>query len=260
MTDPVIPAVAEEHHTLNLADIGHRYLRALQRLFDLASYLAEGSRLVSERGYDEMAKSVRFMPSQKEHRAFDAAREEADRYLLKNLLGDLLTLVVPFLEDLRVFCGLAAWQTTERDPKALERLVIAERADFLKLDLVSKFGHLRDVCGLTSPLTPSVLALTNVGVCLAARGGVVSEKDVTSGNELTVTLIALDLLPSDAAKIAEGAAVVTPRLGELRKTFAIGETVRFEKTEYLNIIATVSLFTTTLLTATQKKLQAEAAI
>ena len=257
ITDPNTPSLTEapETRTLNLSDIGNRYLRTLQRMFDVASYLIEGSRLVSERGYDDMARSIRFLPSQKDHRGFDAAREEAERYLLKNLLNDVLNLVVPLLEDLRGFCALADWQKGDRNPEVAQRILSTERSEFLKLNLQAKFNHLRDVTGLTSPLTPGILALTNVGACLASRSGVVSERDVTSGGELAIRLVSLEVVPTDPAKIAEGAAAASPRFGELRKTFTIGETIRFEKTEYLNIIATVALFATSLLTATQNKLK-----
>src|SRR5690606_21800774 len=93
MSDPNTPSITDAgaapvSQTISLNDIGQKYLGALQRVFDTAAFLVEGSRQVNERTYDDFSSAVRFLPSQQQHRNFDAAKEESERWLLRNLLAD----------------------------------------------------------------------------------------------------------------------------------------------------------------------------
>ncbi len=251
MRDPNTPSITEAGssatQTLNLNEIGLRYLAACQRTFDLAAYLVEGTRLVTERGYDEMSKSVHFHPHESERRDFTAAKTEAENYLLKTILGEALGLVVPLLEDIRTFCAVAAWKfgPGSHDTERLRTILTTERGEFLERDLIGKFEHLATEHGVENPLTGTILALTKAGFCLAARAGIVGESDVTSGGELAFTLVALDVLPE--RQEGEIPVKLTPRVGELRRRFSIGEPIRVEKQDYLHIVSTVAMFVTSML-------------
>ncbi len=263
MSDPHTPSITDASapsattQTISLQDLGMKYLGGLQRIFDTAAFVVEGTRQVTERTYDESSTAVRFMPAQGNHRRFDDAKVEAERWLLKNLLQDALGLVVPFLEDVRSVAALARWKAANTgDNAALQRILTEERRAFLALNLGEKFTHLQHHFSIASPLAPQVEALAKIGGCLAARGGVVSERDVTQGGELAVTLVSLQLVPTRAAaeQSASGGsgASITPQIGELRRAFSVGETIRFEKPDYLNVITTISLFVSSILKGLQE--------
>jgi hypothetical protein len=259
MSDPNTPSITEagsgSTQSLNLNEIGLRYLAECQRVFDLAAFLVEGTRQVTESGYDEMTKSVHFHPSEKEHRKFDDAKVEAERYLLKNVLAESLALVVPFLEDIRTFCAVAHWKYVAGglDNERLREILTTDRSSFLARDLVSKFEYLVSEFSLTTPLTASILALTKAGLCLAGRRGVVSEDDVTNGGALAFSLVALDVLPQRVE--GEVPVRLNPRVGELRRSFSIGESIRVDKQDYLHIVSTVAMFLTSTLHAVKETLK-----
>jgi len=244
MSDPNTPSITESSspgQKVSLGELTQRYLTALQRNFDVTAYMVEGTRRVDERTYDEFASAVRFQPSQQDHQGFDGAREESERWLLKSLLAESLSLMVPFLEDVRSIAALSAWQAAgTQDEAALRRMLGEERQAFLALDLAEKFKHLQANYGIGSPLSAQVLALTQLGVCLAARRGVVSSADVNDGGALTLSLVALDLVPTAAPQ--PGQSPVTPRVGELKRSFSVGEKIRLEKPDCLNVITTLAIF------------------
>lgn len=234
-----------------------KYLGGLQRIFDTTAFLVEGTRQVTERTYDEFSTAVRFMPAQGNHRRFDDAKVESERWLLKNLLQDALGLIVPFLEDVRSVAALARWKAAStNDQAALQRILSDERRAFLSLNLAEKFAHLQNHFSISSPLSSQVQALAKIGTCLAGRGGVVSEKDVTQGGELAVTLVSLQIVPtrtgSETGSEGNQGATMSTKVGELRRAFGIGETIRFDKPDYLNVITTLSLFVSSILKALQE--------
>lgn len=256
MSDPNTPSITEStptSQTISLGDLAQRYLGAMQRIFDITAYLVEGTRRVDERTYDEFSAAVRFLPSQKEHQGFAATKDQSERWLLKNLLAESLSLIVPLLEDVRSICALSRWQAAgTKDETALRRILSDDRKAFLALDLAEKFKHLDTNYAVNSPLTAQVLAFAKLGVCLAARRGVVSEQDVTTAGALTIKLVALDLVPTRKPEDQGGGATLAPQVGELVRSFSIGETVRLGKPDYLNVVTTLSIFANSLMKSVQE--------
>ena len=267
MSDPNTPSFSDPGatpvtHTISLNDIGQKYLGALQRVFDTAAFLVEGARQVNERTYDDFSSAVRFLPSQQQRRNFDAAKDEAERWLLRNLLSDAFSVVVPFLEDVRSVAALARWKSeTPNDQAGVQKILGDDRRAFLGMDLAEKFTHLQNLHGLSSQLSSQVQALAKVGTCLTARGGVVSEKDLTEGGELAFTLVALQLVPmqqgsvSGATAPGDAGATIVPQFGELRRSFGVGQAIKLEKADYLNVITTLSLFVSSMLKSLQEKVK-----
>ncbi len=267
MSDPNTPSITDAgatpvSHTISLNDLGQKYLGALQRIFDTAAFIVEGARQVNERAYDDFSSAVRFLPSQQQHRGFDAAKEESERWLLKNLLADAFSVTVPFLEDIRSVAALARWKAeSPDDQEGLKRILNEDRRVFLGMDLGEKFTQLQNLHGLSSQLSTQVQALAKVGHCLTARGGIVSEKDLTDGGELAFTLVALQLVPmqqgggSGGNPAGEAGATIVPQFGELRRSFGVGQAIKLEKTDYLNIITTLSLFVSSMLKSLQEKVK-----
>lgn len=267
MSDPNTPSITDAgtapvSHTISLNDLGQKYLGALQRIFDTAAFIVEGARQVNERTYDDFSSAVRFLPSQQQHRSFDAAKEEAERWMLRNLLADAFSVAVPFLEDIRSVAALAHWKAeTPTDQQGLQRILGEDRRAFLALDLAEKFAYLQNTHGISSQLSAQVQALAKVGTCLTARGGVVSERDLTDGGELSFSLVALQLIPMQQGSVnggsstGEAGATIVPQFGELRRTFGVGQTIKLEKADYLNVITTLSLFVSSILKSLQENVK-----
>jgi hypothetical protein len=82
---------------------------------------------------------------------------------------------------------------------------------------------------------------------------VVSEDDVTNGGALAFSLVALDVLPQRVE--GEVPVRLNPRVGELRRSFSIGESIRVDKQDYLHIVSTVAMFLTSTLHAVKETLK-----
>lgn len=248
MSDPNTPSITDsssgpQQQKISLTDISKRYLTGLQRIFDLTSYLVEGVRQVSERTYDDFSNSVRFQPVQKERMAFDEAKETTERWLLRCLLAEALSLTVPLLEDLRSVCALAQWQGQGgKDEQGVRRILSDDRKAFLALDNAEKFKHLQSHFEVGSPLSPFVLAYMKAHGCLGQQRGVVSEKDLTTAGSLLMGFVSLTVSADSTA----------PKVGEYQRSFSIGETIHLEKTDYLNILTTLTIFSNSLMKSVQE--------
>ena len=89
MTDqPTVTEQSPKTITISLKDMAKNYLGAMQRTFDIAAVVVQGTREVNERGYDELAAASRFMPAQNQRRSYAEAKPLAERWILRNLLGD----------------------------------------------------------------------------------------------------------------------------------------------------------------------------
>ena len=253
MRDPNTPSITEvnppEPQTLNLNEIGQRYLAACQRGFDIAACLVVGAGSVSQQGYDDLVKSVRCRPSEQFHRAFSEAKSETEIYLLKTVISEALGLVVPFLEDIRTFCAVAEWRYgSPQEQTRLRSILTEERSEFLGKSLVGKIECLAKEFGVSTPLAGSIFALTKAGICLSTRGGVVSDEDVTYEGELAFSLVSLEIPDGE---ITEPVA----KVNELRRRFAVGEKIRLENSDYLHVVSTVAMFITSMLHSVKRVLK-----
>ena len=242
MSDPNTPSITEAGspvpQSINLNEIGQRYLAALQRTFDIAACLVAGSGAATEERYDELAKAVRFRPSAQLQRNFENASRDTRAYLVKSVIGDALAIVIPFMEDVRSFCTAATWNNAgTRDPEVLRKLLSTDRDAFLRMSLTSMMETLKRDFEVFSPLAGSVFALMKAGICIGSRGGVVSEDDVTFNGVLAFSLVTLDVSAGEES----------PRVAEVRHSFAVGDTVRLKDEDYLHIVSTIAMFCTSML-------------
>lgn len=223
---------------INLRDIGMRYLRAMQRVFDLASMTVGSLRTINEREYDAFARSARFLPSAQHRLDFSAAQNQAEAFLLKNLLAEALAPIVPFLEDCRTVAALARWKAAgAADPSVAKKIITSDRQAFLKLPVAEMLAHLKQEYAIGHATEGSLPGFIKLAQCLAARGGVVSQEDATDGDHLVVHLVTVE----QAAPEAHGQPP-RGRLAESPRRFKVGAKAELRKEETLNAIATVALF------------------
>lgn len=250
MSDPTTPE--PQTVQINLREMGLKYLGAVQQSFDLATATVGALRVQTERDYDEFSRSVRFMPSQQHHLNFDAVRPAAEIWLLRQLLGEALNLLVPFLEDTRSVAALARFKADgNNDQTKLQKILGEDRQAFLRLSLEDRLKLLKDGYGVTAPTDVFLTGYVKLAQALA-RGGVVAEADTTEGNDLVVRLTVVDIQPAPTGQ-TEGQ--VTGRLLEGQKRFPVGSKIDFRKEEVLSLFASLSIFISTMMGSLQAYVQ-----
>lgn len=237
---PTLTEQSPKTITISLKDMARNYLGAMQRTFDVAAVVVQGAREVNERGYDDLAASSRFLPAQDQHRTFADAKPLAERWILKNLLADSFAALVPFMEDARTICALHEWKTAGSDQATLPPVFREQRADFIRKDTAGRLAHLKEKHGIEPQLSEHIKGLEAVIGCLAGHDGIVPK----DGAPLTFTLVSLDLVATPEKK-------VQPQLAESKKEFSPGAEIKLEKVDYMNMLATISLF----MNATMRQLQ-----
>jgi hypothetical protein len=245
-TTPTAPQSVQ----INLGDMSLKYLGAVQRAFDLAACTVGALRCQTEKDYDEFSRALRFMPSQQHHIGFDLIRPAAEVWLVRQLLGEVLGLVVPLLEDARSVAALAQWKATGSTEQArLQEILGEDRQTFLRLPFEEKLKHLRDLFSVAAPNDAGVLSYLKLGQALA-RGGVVTQEDVTENGELVVRLMALDIQPAQA-KPGEANPGMTGRVLDVPKRFAVGQKIEFKKEEVLSLFGGMALFVSAIMGSLQ---------
>jgi hypothetical protein len=248
MTDqPTVTEKSAQTITISLKDMAQRYLGAMQRTFDIASVVVQGTREVNERGYDDLTSAARFLPAQNQRRNFATAKPLAERWVLRNLIADAFGSLVPFMEDARTICALHEWKKAGSDQAALQPIFQQQRAEFVRKDTAARLAHLKEKHALEPQLGAHITSIEALAACLVRNDGVVPK----DGQPLTVQLVSLDLV---AAPNAEKK--VQPQLGESKREFAPGAEVAFEKVEYMNVLATIALFMNATMRQLQEKLGA----
>ena len=246
MSDQPETPAKQQSITINLSDLAKRYLGALQRTYDTAAMVVQGTREVNERGYDEMTVAPRYLPSQKDRRPFATAKPMAERWILRNLLSDAFGLLIPFLEDVRTICALHAWKKAGSDQATLGVVFQEQRADFVKKNMEEKLAHLKSAHALDPALSRNVASLEKLAACLVRNDGTVPKEDPA----LEVHLVSLDLVAAP-----EAPKKVQPRMAETKKEFAPGTEVELDKVEFMNVLATVALFVNATLRLLQERVK-----
>lgn len=238
---------------INLREMNLKYLGAIQQSFDLAACTVGALRAQTERDYDEFSRSVRFMPSQQHHLGFDAVRPVAENWLLRQLLGEALGLLVPFLEDTRSVAALAKFKAEGgTDQQKLQKILGEDRQAFLRLSLEDRIKLLKEGYSISAPMDSFVSGYVKLAQVLA-RGGTVAEADVTDEKDLVVRLTVIELQPAAAGEAQQG--TVTGRLLEGQKRFAVGSKVELRKEEVLSLFVSVAVFISSIMGALQAFVQ-----
>lgn len=246
------PASEPKAVQINLGDMSLKYLGAIQRTFDLAACTVGSLRNQTEKDYDEFSRALRFMPSQQHHLTFDTVRPAAEVWLLRQLLAEAVSLLVPLLEDARSVAALAQWKASgSNEQTQLQKILGEDRQSYLRLPFDEKLKLLRDQFSITSPNETSVQSYLKLGQALA-RGGAVTDADANDGKDLVVRLMAIDLQPAGAG--AQPGAM-TGRVLDVPKRFASGEKIEMKKEEVLSIFGGLSLFITAIMGSLQAFVQ-----
>jgi hypothetical protein len=233
--------------------MGLKYLSGLQRQFDLAVCTIGSLRCQTEKDYDDFARMGRFMPSQKDHAAFDVIRPLAEAWLLRQLLSESMGLLVGMLEDARSVAEIAQWKAAGgKDQKALKKILDEDRKAYLRLSLDAKVSQLKEKYQISSPHDAFIAGYAKLAGALS-RGGTVAESDATDKKELIVRLavVGVDRMEEQVKGKGTLPRGLKGRLLEVQKRFAVGDKIDFRKDEVLGLFTMIALFSTSLLGALQ---------
>jgi hypothetical protein len=233
---------------INLADLARRYTGTLQRTFDIAAASLGALRTQTEKDYEDVARSLRFMPATEVHADFNTIRPFAENFLTRQLLNEALSTLLPFLEDVRSVAALAKWKSEGAwDQGKVQRILGEDRQAFLRLSFTDKIALLKE-SEITAPNSQHIEGYIKFLQCLV-RGGTVIEADTTEGNELVVNLTGVQLMPAEQGKPQGG------RLVEIPRKFAVGSKAELKREEVLSLFATLSVFMSGILGSLQAVVQ-----
>jgi hypothetical protein len=240
------PANVDKKATqINLAEVVSRYLEGLQRVHDVINYVLAGERLLNEQEYENFSRASRVMPSQATRMDYDKAKEETNNWLLKQTLNETLGLLTLYLDDCRTICSICQWKADSgRTDGQLQKILNEDRATFLRLDLPAKIDALGSQYGISSTTADHVKSLYKARLSLSNANGLVSDKEAVDG-KLAVTLRNVQLV-SKPAEGQGGGVFVTSEVGDISKSFAVGDKVKLAKSEHLACILTIAFYVTTL--------------
>lgn len=225
--------------TISLNDIGSRYLGALQHLSDFMVLTWAGARAVNEQNYEEIFHSISGLPSTSARLPFAAAQAEAQRWWLKNSLGDVLGLLLVFLEDIRKVCGVVAFNVAKSQASGdLVALAAQINADNGPLDIPTRFKNLKERYELTIPLEAELMSLAALHRCFTHAGGIVP-KGATLALHLKVVQPPLQ-------------GETQPQLGDYQRTWNAGEKITLSREEHAAFFTTSSVFLNAMLHAVQQ--------
>ncbi|MEY3547659.1 MAG: hypothetical protein RLZZ552_26, partial [Verrucomicrobiota bacterium] len=151
-----------------------------------------------------------------------------------------------------------------RDP-LVEKIISEKHQAFLKMNLQSRFTALEEEFGIVCELEDGIFSLA-AALRVLARGGLVTNDDITPDGSLTLEFKAMKDVEVPAESSAEDAAAPTPppgvtlhgagelakpktvaRLSDTTRTFKPGEMLDLTDTELLGLNITVTKFVDGLL-------------
>lgn len=232
----------KQETNIDLQKVVMNYLKATQRVFDVVNYLLASERLLNEEEYEKYTQRHRVMPSQQDAMNYETAKEEANGWILRQTMNELLFILALFLDDCRAIATIATWNA-KKITGDLQKLLQDERAEFFKMDFAQRIQHLKNKYGIASAVEDHILSIYNTYRTLAGKGGVVSEAEAVEEGRLVLKLRSVLLKSTPSAEGPKpGAITVTSEIGDVVKKFAAGDKIKLSKDEHVASILTGAFF------------------
>ena len=237
---------AKQETNIDLQKVVSNYLKALQRIFDVVNYILASERLLNEEEYEKYTQRHRVMPSQQDAMKYETAKEEANSWILRQTMNELLFVLALFLDDCRAIATIASWNAKKLTGD-LQKILQDERAEFFKLDFAQRIQTLKTKHGITSAVEEHITSIYNTYRTLAGKGGVVSKEEAAAEGHMILKLRSVLLKSTPATDGPKpGAITVTTEFGDLVKKFAEGEKIKLSKDEHVASILTGAFFIGTM--------------
>ncbi len=225
--------------TISLNEISIKYVHALQRLSDLMVISWAGARNLSEQNYEEVSRVIPGLLSTEFHMPFAIAREESERWWLKQSVNEVLGLAVVFLDDIRKVCGLIAFNAARATGSGdLVSLAAEVNSNPGAVDIGVRMKQLQERYGVASLIEGEILSITGFGRCLFQTNGIVPPG--------TQTVLHLKIIQPPAPGETQ------PRLADFQRSWSANEKIELSREEHAAIFTTVSVFFGSILNGVQQ--------
>jgi len=259
------PPPGKGENVLSLQNISRTFFTALQRQHDMLAFSIAGLHTADPKAYEHFSTISRVMPVPQAHLPPEQMLAYARGLMLRTTINDLLTLSSECMSQCYLLCLFIREQgkNPRRDP-LVEKIISEKHQAFLKMNLQARFTALEEDFGIVCELEDGIFSLA-AALRVLARGGLVTNDDITPDGSLTLEFKAMkDVeVPADAPA---DAAVPTPppgvtvhgagdvgrpktiaRLSDTTRTFKPGEMLDLTDTELLGLNITVTKFVDGLL-------------
>jgi hypothetical protein len=260
------PTPGKGENVLSLQNISRTFFTALQRQHDMLAFSIAGLHTADPKAYEHFSTVSRVMPVPQAHLPPEQMLAYARGLMLRTTINDLLTLSSECMSQCFLLCLFIREQgkNPRRDP-LVEKIISEKHQAFLKMNLQSRFTALEEEFGIVCELEDGIFSLA-AALRVLARGGLVTNDDITPDGSLTLEFKAMKDVEVPAEPAAEDAAAPTPppgvtlhgagelakpktvaRLSDTTRTFKPGEMLDLTDTELLGLNITVTKFVDGLL-------------
>ncbi|MEY4446927.1 MAG: hypothetical protein RL444_2040 [Verrucomicrobiota bacterium] len=260
------PTPGKGENVLSLQNISRTFFTALQRQHDMLAFSIAGLHTADPKAYEHFSTVSRVMPVPQAHLPPEQMLAYARGLMLRTTINDLLTLSSECMSQCFLLCLFIREQgkNPRRDP-LVEKIISEKHQAFLKMNLQSRFTALEEEFGILCELEDGIFSLA-AALRVLARGGLVTNDDITPDGSLTLEFKAMKDVEVPAEPAAEDAPAPTPppgvtvhgagelakpktvaRLSDTTRTFKPGEMLDLTDTELLGLNITVTKFVDGLL-------------
>lgn len=261
------PPSGKGESVLSLQNISRTFFTALQRQHDMLAFNIAGLHTADPKAYEHFSTISRVMPVPQAHLPPEQMLAYARGLMMRTTINDLLSLSAECMSQCFLLCLFIREQgkNPRRDP-LVEKIVSEKHQAFVKMSLQDRFTALETEFGIVCELEDGIFSLASA-LRVLARGGLVTNDDITPDGALTLEFKAMKDVEADDATEAAPAApdAETPpgvtrhgvgdagrpktvaRLTDTSRTFKPGEMLALSDTELLGLNITVSKFVDGLL-------------
>ena len=259
------PPPGKGESVLSLQNISRTFFTALQRQHDMLAFSIAGLHTADPKVYEHFSSVSRVMPVPQAHLPPEQMLAYARGLMLRTTINDLLTLSSESMAQCYLLCLFIREQgkNPRRDP-LIEKIIGEKHQAFLKMNLQSRFTALEEDFGIVCELEDGIFSLA-AALRVLARGGLVTNDDITPDGSLTLEFKAMKDVEVLAETAAEAVAPTPPpgvtvhgageagkpktiaRLSDTTRTFKPGEMLDLTDTELLGLNITVTKFVDGLL-------------
>lgn len=259
------PPPGKGESVLSLQNISRTFFTALQRQHDMLAFSIAGLHTADPKVYEHFSSVSRVMPVPQAHLPPEQMLAYARGLMLRTTINDLLTLSSESMAQCYLLCLFIREQgkNPRRDP-LIEKIIGEKHQAFLKMNLQSRFTALEEDFGIVCELEDGIFSLA-AALRVLARGGLVTNDDITPDGSLTLEFKAMKDVEVLAESAAEAVAPTPPpgvtvhgageagkpktiaRLSDTTRTFKPGEMLDLTDTELLGLNITVTKFVDGLL-------------
>jgi hypothetical protein len=260
------PPPGKGESVLSLQNISRTFFTALQRQHDMLAFSIAGLHTADPKAYEHFSTMSRVMPVPQAHLPPEQMLAYARGLMMRTTINDLLTLSAECMSQCFLLCLFIREQgkNPRRDP-LVEKIIGEKHQAFLKMSLQDRFTALEQEFGIVCELEDGIFSLA-AALRVLARGGLVTNDDITPDGDLTLEFKSMKDVEVAAAPAGEdgpaaeppsgltrnplpgeGRPKTVPRLSDTTRTFKPGEMLGLTDAELLGLNITVSKFVDGLL-------------